>query len=330
MSLRWLFPLFSLIGCAASPQGGRINAGTAVCSADACQLSLSMKLEDLEGQPVQTGLSPAQFSFHGVELEGEGSYEVDDALPVDLEAEELGGKLLVPLVVDQSGSMEDNDPDNLRLAAAESTAEALLAGAPARVALFSFPRTQYLGEFSDSDLHVDYTDDSEALTAAVESLAGAEGGGTPLYDSLLEVVEHQSAAQEEEEDRVVIVLTDGRDSDSSHRMADVVALAEEEEVRIYVAGLGENVDFEELAALAAGTRGAFVPASDPERLEQTLTGLADAVYGNVTLDAEILLSEDSDPLEVGLYRFQGSLDYRSQFTMELDLEVYVGAIEETP
>lgn len=328
MYVRPTFLLLFLAACGRTPATGAVNAGTAWCTETTCEAALAIRLDDLRGKPVTSGLDADQFTLADIELEGDGSYEVASTTVSGLDAETTDGGLLVPVVIDQSGSMEGNDPDELRLSAAASTASALLGEDAARVALFAFPRQQDLGEFEDVDLVQDYTTDPEAVDAGITTLSGEEGGGTPLYDALTEVLTHQEATREGDEQAALIVLTDGSDGESSAGVEDVVAQATAAGVRIFAAGLGDSVDFDELGELTAGTGGVFVPATDAESLDQTLTGLAGAVYGNVTLTIAITLADDADPLEPGWYRLTGSVIWDGQLEMPLDVTFYLASVED--
>lgn len=326
--------LVVLVGCGAtakSPEDGEVNGVVATCTESACALIIDATLVDLEGEPVQAGLSADEFALSGMALAGDdGTFLVTAATVTGLDAEVTGGGGLAgSLIVDQSGSMESTDPDELRLGAAEAMAAALLdQGEDRRMAALSFPRELELGTFDDTDLLQDFTDDEALLDAALATLSGGAGGGTPLYDSISEVLDYQAGALADGERSALFVLTDGSDSDSSASLDETIEHAVSLGTPVYVAGLGEGVDFDEMGALAGSTGGIFVPAADPERLTDGLEALSRSVYGSVRIQAEIQLDPASDPLTEGWYRVTGSVDWEGQVSMELDVELYIADVGE--
>lgn len=187
----------------------------------------------------------------------------------------------IAVVIDDSGSMENSypqdefgdmcltcphDPNQVRYEAAGKLIERVLAEAPSsRIALMDF------GPQADSGLDAtrvlaDFGSDMEDFAAAIENVDGSARVGTPMWDSLAEIV---SALDDEAEDfegqlmsqqlpttigedsndrsvsvtRFIVVLGDGDDAaeyggSDDFTLDEVINLAKSHDVVIHAIGLG--------------------------------------------------------------------------------------------
>ena len=71
-------------------------------------------------------------------------------------------------------------------------------------------------------------------------LRAPAGGKTALYDSIVEALEHLKASNLDK--KVLIVITDGGDNASSHKLAQVLKLAEQSTAIIYAIGIYDEYD----------------------------------------------------------------------------------------
>jgi hypothetical protein len=194
------------------------------------------------------------------------------------------------LLLDSSESIATTDPTDARIFANKQYLEGI--GNNDRVMLAAF------ADDVDSQLPEDltiypcdaspcpapeFTNDGESLFPSLDSLATLEGGGTPLYDSLgqmLTVVDDTADALPSPPAnlrRAVVLFSDGRDiycddvqPDPFQNCTDQrVAVANQSEqlgVDILTIGLGDNVDSLAMAELALRGRGSYLFAQDSTQL----------------------------------------------------------------
>lgn len=167
-------------------------------------------------------------------------------------------KLDVVLVLDQSGSMSDNDPNGMMRTAANMLITMMPANT-GRVGVISFNREQTtvseLCELSDADT-------VEEITAKVQSIP--YDGGTDIGNAVADAVEMFDAG----DGRVhaILVLSDGRndfgvdknsEQQSDERLNDALVSAQNQGCRIYCLGFGEemadvnDVPYQKLAGIAS-------------------------------------------------------------------------------
>jgi Ca-activated chloride channel homolog len=127
--------------------------------------------------------------------------------------------LAVAVLIDTSGSVRYKLP--FEQEAIIQFLYAVLRGEYDKAAVFTFDY--------DVDLKQDFTNDTALLANSVRNTHA--GGGTRLYDALYFVVNQKWNADERR--NAVIVITDGDDKSSRYSAADVVQLAQRNNVMIY-------------------------------------------------------------------------------------------------
>jgi Ca-activated chloride channel homolog len=230
-------------------------------------VTLYVSVRDEAGQ-LRSGLSSADFTV------------LEDGAPVDLEA--FGGAGEGPvtsvLVVDRSGSMEDDGKMEGAREAALAFIALLRAGDQAALVTFD----------SQVELVQGFTDDASALTAAVERLR--PDGGTALYDAVLAGTE---LLQEMPGRRLLVVLSDGQDCreptnscepryGSSSTLTEAITAAQAAGQPVAVVGLGARtgntgIDERSLQRIAEESGGRYLYAPRGEELAGLYAELADEV-----------------------------------------------------
>ena len=179
------------------------------------------------------------------------------------------GPYSATFLFDQSGSIETNDPLDLRIEAARTFLGNLAAGD--EVALLAFaagsgsklPQTP-VTVYRDASGGV-FTRNPEGFREALRDLASLEGGGTPLYDAIEEAVRF-TVANSSNSNRAVIVFTDGEDTNSTATLDDAVEWANSRNVSLHSIALAQGVDLNVLSRLAGATGGSFAQAFEAEQL----------------------------------------------------------------
>jgi VWFA-related protein len=160
----------------------------------------------------------------------------------------------VGLVVDNSGSMKPKRHDVIAAALA--------------FARSSNPQDQmFVVNFNEKvsfglPVNIAFTDQVAQLQVALSSVAA--DGETALYDAVALALEHLK--QGDRDKKVLIVVSDGGDNASKHKLADIIALVRQSNVIIYTIGIFDDEDPDRnpavLNRLAKQTGGeTFLPAS---------------------------------------------------------------------
>jgi Ca-activated chloride channel family protein len=154
--------------------------------------------------------------------------------------------LTVVLLIDTSGSVKDKLAFE-QMAAAEFLKQTLRKNKD-MAAVVQF----------DSDLALvqDFTFDYELLETAINSLRA--GGATKLYDAIWVSVDE--LLRQEAGRKVMVILSDGADTQSTVREEEAIRLAQEEDIVIYGIGVRSgqfDSDFGKLKKFAKATGGLF-------------------------------------------------------------------------
>ena len=181
---------------------------------------------------------------------------------------ESSAEVWISLVMDVSGSMNDED----RLNQAKQAAKAFVAR------LRSKDRTSIV-TFSDKVLlQQQPTGDPGVLGRAIDALQAK--GPTRLYDGLERGIAESLRARQGAR-RAVVLLSDGDDTDSVSELDAVLQPAIEHKIPVYTIGLGTESQAEVLTRIAAETRGRYYAAptaGDLHYVFQLLSGQLSSQY----------------------------------------------------
>ena len=101
------------------------------------------------------------------------------------------------------------------------------------------------------------------------------GGGTALYQAISASLDDLVALP----GSVLFLFTDGRENASQpgYTIGSVIQKAQDNEIPIYIAGLGANVDAAALGQIASATEGDYFQASNTAELEEAFQSLLDRI-----------------------------------------------------
>ncbi|MBK8576511.1 MAG: VWA domain-containing protein [Elusimicrobia bacterium] len=173
----------------------------------------------------------------------------------------VGYPFAVMLVIDRSGSMESSFGGNTRTIAANDAATTFLNALPpsAQAGLVEFE--------SVVQLKVPMTTDKNAVAATV-NITTMSAGGTALYDAIITGAQELSKATGY---RLLVVITDGADTASSHTAADAAgALQGIGTVANGVIVGGDVSDTAIMQAILEPTGGTVSTSLDPTELSNQL------------------------------------------------------------
>lgn len=196
----------------------------------------------------------------------------------------------VSFVIDESSSMEDgskstaNDPNRYRVEAAKRFTEALIEG----------DRADVVGFTTDARRKCEMTENMDEVRMRIDEIVG-NGGGTAMYNGLLESLNGFEKVYDEERSQFIIALSDGEDNERNEEAyAEIKKKASDYGIAIYTIALGASVDASLLSDLAIGTGGDFFRISNAEDLPLVYSRIANnAVYGEDT-DKDGLADEVED------------------------------------
>lgn len=169
----------------------------------------------------------------------------------------------VALVIDSSGSMSWNDPNNIRISASQQFADAMKATDRISVIDFDGIAVKYLGLSSDK------RDVYDAL-AKIDS-SGATNIGAGVREALNELTANSSPSVI----RAIILLTDGQGSYNKTLTAEMAS----EGIRAFTIGLSDAVDESLLQSIADGTNGSFMKIASADGLISIFKEL-ETVFGD--------------------------------------------------
>jgi Ca-activated chloride channel homolog len=160
----------------------------------------------------------------------------------------------VGLVVDNSGSMKPKRHDVI----AAALAFARSSNPHDQMFVVNFNEKVSFGLPGD----IAFTDQAAQLQVALSRVAA--DGETALYDAVVVALEHMKMGDRDK--KVLIVVSDGGDNASKHKLAEIMALAEKSNAIIYTIGIFDDQDLDRnpgvLKRLAKETGGeAFLPES---------------------------------------------------------------------
>lgn len=191
----------------------------------------------------------------------------------------------VRILVDVSGSMKDNDPENLRIPAMRLVSELLPAGTRAGVWLFAEDTVTLI---APSEV------DEAWRTRARKTLSQIHSRG--LFTHIERAIDAAVSGWESEvehPERHIVLLTDGvvdvskTASDSAASRARIIAgqlqRLRSYDARVHIVSLSDNVDHELLQILTSTTGGLLESANDAERLQRIFLHMLEQTAAPVTV-----------------------------------------------
>lgn len=203
--------------------------------------------------------------------------QVGNPLPVQNESRDI------LLVIDISNSMNEIDFEYKnrmydRLSAVKNVAASFADSRTSdRIGLVLFGTRAYL--------QVPLTYDKQSLKdVLLETDAGMAGDSTSIGDAVGVALKNLAAENDKKANKVIILLTDGENNDGSLSLPQAVALAKEENVKVYTIGVGSDsmsffgglfsvpknsgLDEKGLKELASETAGRYFRAKDVSSLQK--------------------------------------------------------------
>lgn len=234
----------------AAAQGGPLLTINQIRAEGLPEVAAYITVSDPSGIPIP-GLAEANFEV----------FEDGEPMPaftvsaVDQSQESIAAIL----AIDTSGSMKGQPLEDAK-AAAKSFIEDLAAGDQAAVLSFG-PKVELLQDFSR---------DKTSLKAGVEALTAE--GDTALYDAIYDAVGHASRLPPGR--KMVLILTDGEDTESSVTLDDAITRARDLNVPVFAVGLGRVVA-DPLKRLAKLTGGRYFEALSSSELTERFRLISD-------------------------------------------------------
>lgn len=173
-------------------------------------------------------------------------------------------KCSVNLVLDASGSMNTDDKIYQAKSAAKSFVDYMDLESGDQVEVICFNDYVYLQH--------EFSSDKESLKYGIEDFPA--DGQTALYDALYSALNQTFY---EDGAKCVIGFTDGMENASSYSFEDVVDLAQNTGIPVYIIGIGEEYDAAALQELAALCSGQYYSANTSD-LESILEDIYISIY----------------------------------------------------
>jgi len=195
----------------------------------------------------------------------------EDVTPVD-----------VSFVIDESGSMDENDPQGFRKDAAQRFVGALLDVDRGAVSAFD----------TTSDLEQGFTGDFEAVNRTIERV-GADGG-TDIGSGIQSALGEYERNSDDRRGKIIVLLSDGRNDEGfgmsqeelDEKAIEAAQRAAERDVRIFTVGLSQQADADLLARIANITDGTFDTVTSAEDLPEVFERVAGASTYNQGPDTD--------------------------------------------
>lgn len=218
----------------------------------------SQELEELPNQSVSNGKIVAEVNHFSTyillnKVDFDEVWNTEIKPPVDDEEQSGKDHLDAVLVIDSSGSMDWNDPQDIRKTVAKEFVSKL--GENDMAAVIDFDSSAYL--------YSGFTSDKETLNTAIDRID--DYGGTNLGRGISLAIEQFTSSETYDPStahKYIIMLTDG---DGSYNNS-LTTTASENDIVIYTIGLGDDVEESVLKSMAEGTGGQYYFASTADNL----------------------------------------------------------------
>jgi PKD repeat protein len=245
-------------GILSLPSGAIIR--TTATSRNGQTITFTLDIAMVNGDnSLSNNLAKSDFTINGFSGSGINYSFVNNGIQV------VSGGANVPysatLLLDQSGSIASTDPQNSRIEAAKVFCKSLGTGDNIFLSAFaSSGKIPYnLTIYGD-----DFTSNGNDYLGTLETLKNQVGGGTPLYKSTYDMINFTSQ-EAPNTNKALVVFTDGQDSDGGRTTDDIINLANQKKVKVFMIGL-KDTDIPTLAYIANKTGGAFMQAQDAPQL----------------------------------------------------------------
>jgi Mg-chelatase subunit ChlD len=174
------------------------------------------------------------------------------------------------LNIDSSGSMSSTDGERQRVDAAKKFVDTVLeSNSSNTMGIFDFGNGS-TDNFTDTNLLQNFTSDATLLKAAIDKVEAS--GGTPLFDSLTELLDYYNTnVNNSEYQRAIVLLTDGVASDTLKE--EVINKASEYKIPVNVLGFSSG-DNQDMRDLANDTEGIYTVVESAEDLETAFDSIA--------------------------------------------------------
>ena len=213
-------------------------------------------------------LDPEDFVVEGFDSRSDMGLRLEfEQTGVTLQSQNSTGPYSAAFLLDQSGSIAGTDPLDHRIEAAEIFMENLLPGEEVGLLAFAsddnFPYIP-VTFWRDSDGNR-FTTDPDGFDTVLQYLADTESGGTPLYESIIIAVRY-TVQNANNTNRVVIVFTDGENTDSGTSLEEAIDYANERGVPLHTVALSAGADLDVLSQMAGKTGGSLAWATNGPQL----------------------------------------------------------------
>lgn len=246
---------------------------------NAGDFELDLFLTDSNGNPI-TNIDPSSISIQSA---------MDTMFsPIGLGVAQsvLSGAFSAELLIDQSTSMEWNDPLKLRWKAADLLLDAVnpILAPNDEIQLSTF--NDYLFGLAS---YGPFTHSGHDFDHAVDSLENVLGPGTPLYDAMFEETD-SLAILAHNPNKVLIVFTDGDDNESSHSLWAAINNAKNQGIKVFAIALKTGINADSgalnmpeakwaLFNAAMQTGGSVMQTQDPQQLVSYFGALPKMMHG---------------------------------------------------
>ena len=214
----------------------------------------------------------------------------------------------IVFIIDDSGSMDWNDPDNIRLSVARDLIDSLPANSKVGVVKFENATTILTDQLSE---------DLSYVKSFLTTSYFFSHGGTYMYrainDSLL--LFDSNGNDGNDTLKMVVVLSDGDSFDTEYHQSTIDA-ANGKNVRLYTVGLGSDTYYftSYLKPLAEETNGAFYLAANADELGM--------IYNDISKKIDLESNSDADSIpdyyEDHMIAFNGKPIRMNKFSSDSD------------
>lgn len=220
------------------------------------KIKLYLDIRDAEGAPINQLDKDIFFLSHKEASSGAYvKHRIIDAMQLD-----KNESININLVADLSGSMEA-DISSVK-GIMNNFLNTVQFGVGDKIALTTFSDT--------SSLVQNFSSNKEQIRSSINSMGTY--GGTKLYDTLIEAT---LKAYSQSGAKCVIAFTDGQDNRSASSYKDVIRVANNTGVPIFIIGIGYDIDQTVLSQIAASTGGAY---SNVANIGSSMQAIYDSIY----------------------------------------------------